>query len=72
MVAYLARTSPSEEGGTTGGSLDGEGAAERGYVIRGGRMFTYEAYTCLFDLLSFIPSLSDPKKVSAMRCMLSG
>jgi oleate hydratase len=51
-----------EEGGTAGGSLDGEGAAERGYVIRGGRMFTYEAYTCLFDLLSFIPSLSNPEK----------
>ncbi|WP_394760777.1 oleate hydratase [Phenylobacterium sp.] len=43
-----------------GGSLDGAGDAHEGYVIRGGRMFTYEAYTCTFDLLSFIPSLGDP------------
>ena len=43
-----------------GGSLDGTGDAHDGYVIRGGRMFTYEAYTCTFDLLSFIPSLDDP------------
>lgn len=43
-----------------GGSLDGAGDAHEGYVIRGGRMFTYEAYTCTFDLLSFIPSLDDP------------
>lgn len=51
-----------EEGGTTGGALDGQGSPDTGYVIRGGRMFTYEAYTCLFDLLSFIPSLSGPDK----------
>jgi oleate hydratase len=43
-----------------GGSLDGAGDAHEGYRIRGGRMFTYEAYTCTFDLLSFIPSLGDP------------
>jgi oleate hydratase len=41
-----------------GGSLDGEGFPERPYVLRGGRMFTEEAYTCMFDLLSFIPSLT--------------
>jgi len=51
-----------EEGDTRGGALDGHGSAETGYVIRGGRMFTYEAYTCLFDLLSFIPSLRAPDK----------
>jgi oleate hydratase len=45
-----------------GGSLDGEGSAERPYVLRGGRMFTDEAYTCMFDLLSFIPSLTAPGK----------
>src|ERR1019366_467270 len=39
-----------------GGSLDGKGSPEHSYVIRGGRMFTEEAYTCMFDLLSFIPS----------------
>ena len=51
-----------EETPLLGGSLDGAGSPDQGYVIRGGRMFTYEAYTCTFDLLSFIPSLSDPAK----------
>ena len=51
-----------EETPLLGGSLDGAGSPERGYVIRGGRMFTYEAYTCTFDLLSFIPSLTAPGK----------
>jgi oleate hydratase len=45
-----------------GGSLDGAGSPDHGYVIRGGRMFTYEAYTCTFDLLSFIPSLTNAAK----------
>lgn len=49
-----------EETGVVGGSLDGEGSLEHHYVIRGGRMFTEEAYTCMFDLLSFIPSLTVP------------
>jgi oleate hydratase len=48
-----------EETPMVGGSLDGNGSPDHGYVIRGGRMFTYEAYTCTFDLLSFIPSLTD-------------
>lgn len=30
--------------------------------MRGGRMFDEEAYTCTYDLLSFIPSLDDPGK----------
>jgi oleate hydratase len=51
-----------EETPLLGGSLDGGGSPDQGYVIRGGRMFTYEAYTCTFDLLSFIPSLGDPAK----------
>lgn len=49
-----------EEGGTLGGSLDGQGFPETGYVIRGGRMFTEEAYTCTYDLMYFIPSLVNP------------
>jgi oleate hydratase len=49
-----------EETGAIGGSLDGQGSPEHSYVIRGGRMFTEEAYTCMFDLLSFIPSLTAP------------
>ena len=51
-----------EETDVIGGSLDGEGSPEHNYVIRGGRMFTEEAYTCMFDLLSFIPSLTAPGK----------
>lgn len=51
-----------EETPLLGGSLDGAGSPDRGYLIRGGRMFTYEAYTCTFDLLSFIPSLTAPGK----------
>ena len=51
-----------EHAETMGGSLDGAGSPEQPYVIRGGRMFTEEAYTCTFDLLSLIPSLSDPEK----------
>jgi len=43
----------------TGGSLDGSGDAETGYVIRGGRMFE-EYFACTFDLLGTIPSANDP------------
>jgi oleate hydratase len=48
-----------EETPILGGSLDGGGSAATGYTLRGGRMVTYEAYTCMLDLLSFIPSLTD-------------
>ncbi len=48
--------------GDTGGSLDGHGSPENGYIIRGGRMFDDDAFTCTYDLLSFIPSLKDPQK----------
>ena len=48
-----------EETPILGGSLDGAGSPETGYSLRGGRMFTYEAYTCTFNLLSFIPALTD-------------
>ncbi len=67
-AAYLIRDggisgkniSVFEETNVIGGSLDGQGSPEHNYVIRGGRMFTEEAYTCMFDLLSFIPSLTAP------------
>jgi oleate hydratase len=51
-----------EEAPRSGGSLDGAGNPNDGYVIRGGRMFTYEAYSCTFGLLASIPSPSDPRK----------
>jgi oleate hydratase len=42
-----------------GGSLDGSGDLEQGFVIRGGRMFE-EHFGCTFDLLRTIPTLDDP------------
>lgn len=50
-----------EELDVLGGSLDGAGDPDEGYVIRGGRMFNF-SYVCTYDLLSFIPSLDDPSK----------
>lgn len=44
---------------TAGGSLDGAGSAETGYVVRGGRMFE-EQFLCTLDLLDGIPLPSDP------------
>jgi oleate hydratase len=49
-----------EEMTKIGGSLDGSGSAEGGYVSRGQRIFTYETSACTLDLLSFIPSLDVP------------
>src|SRR5471030_1405765 len=50
-----------EELNLTGGSMDGNGNHETGYVIRGGRMFDEEAYACIFVIMESIPSLTDPK-----------
>ncbi len=44
-----------------GGALDASGSPESGYFMRGGRMFERN-YRCTYDLLSFIPSISDPTK----------
>ena len=44
-----------------GGSLDGSGSADKGYVIRGGRMLE-EHYACTYGLFASIPSLTDPAK----------
>ena len=44
-----------------GGSLDASGSAERGYSMRGSRMFG-PAYVLTYDLLDSIPSLDDPDK----------
>jgi oleate hydratase len=49
-----------ESSKVTGGAMDGSGNPDTGYVIRGGRMLNF-TYRCLYDLLSTIPSLSDPK-----------
>ncbi len=49
-----------EETGTLGGSLDGLGSPEDGYVIRGGRMLNFETFECTWDHLRSIPSLGTP------------
>jgi len=49
-----------EQSDVLGGSLDGAGDADAGYVIRGGRMFEAH-YGCTLDLFSSIPSLSCPQ-----------
>ena len=40
-----------EELEVAGGALDGSGDSLKGYVTRGGRMSTEEAYVCLWDVL---------------------
>ncbi|WP_199242496.1 oleate hydratase [Desulfosporosinus fructosivorans] len=51
-----------EEMKIVGGSNDGAGNSEQGYVVRGGRMLNDEAYENTWELLSSIPSLNDPDK----------
>ncbi len=45
-----------------GGSMDGAGEPEKGYVIRGGRMLTTDNYECVWGLFKTIPSISNPGK----------
>jgi oleate hydratase len=44
-----------------GGSMDGSGNPEEGYVLRGGRMLNF-SYVCTYDLLERIPSMKKPEK----------
>ena len=46
-----------EEAAVMGGSLDGKGSSEHGYVMRGGRMLTTDNYECTWELFKSIPSL---------------
>jgi oleate hydratase len=46
-----------------GGSLDGAGSPQEGYVIRGGRMLESK-YVCTWDLFSSIPTLDESKTVT--------
>ncbi|WP_210521584.1 oleate hydratase [Hymenobacter terricola] len=50
-----------EEAAQAGGSLDAAGQAERGYVLRGGRMMNF-TYFCTYEVLASIPSLEHPGK----------
>lgn len=45
-----------EQSDTLGGSLDGSGTPDTGYLVRGGRMFERH-FTCTFDLLASVPSV---------------
>lgn len=48
-----------EEAHQPGGSLDAQGTAETGYLLRGGRMLDETAHASLFDLMSAIPGMID-------------
>jgi len=52
-----------EESAKIGGSLDGAGSPDDGYVMRGGRMLESK-YLCTFDLFSSIPTLDGSKTVT--------
>jgi oleate hydratase len=48
---------------TPGGSLDGSGSAQEGYVLRGGRMFESK-YVCTLELFDSIPTLDGKTTVT--------
>lgn len=52
-----------EESGLTGGALDGATSPldPAAYVTRGGRMLEDEAFQCVWDLFSTIPTVTDPQ-----------
>jgi oleate hydratase len=52
-----------EELNDVGGSLDGSGSAEDGYVLRGGRMLESK-YLCTYELFASIPTLDESKTVT--------
>jgi oleate hydratase len=52
-----------EELDRLGGSLDGAGSPQQGYVLRGGRMIESK-YLCTYDLFSSIPTLDERKTVT--------
>ena len=52
-----------EETEKVGGSLDGAGSPQVGYVVRGGRMIEAK-YLCTYDLFSSIPTLDESRSVT--------
>lgn len=56
-----------EQDATAGGALDGQGDPEHGFIARGGRMHE-QHFVCYWDLLSSIPSATDPKKSVTEEC----
>jgi len=51
-----------DRGPKMGGSFDGSGNAQSGYISRGFRMFEDTVYLCSYDLFSKIPSPENPGK----------
>ena len=52
-----------EKDSVLGGSLDGSGSPDQGYIVRGGRMFEPK-YQCTYDLFTSIPTLDKSKTVT--------
>ena len=52
-----------EESPLLGGSLDGSGDPEHGYVVRGGRMIE-SRYACTYELFDLIPTLDKSRTVT--------
>jgi oleate hydratase len=52
-----------EELDKIGGSLDGSGSPQNGYVLRGGRMLESK-YLCTYELFSSIPTLDESRTVT--------
>lgn len=52
-----------EESDNIGGSLDGAGTPELGYILRGGRMLESK-YLCTFNLFASIPTLDETETVT--------
>jgi oleate hydratase len=52
-----------EELDNLGGSLDGSGSPQNGYVLRGGRMLESK-YRCTYELFSSIPTLDESRTVT--------
>ena len=52
-----------EASGAIGGSLDGAGSPQHGYVLRGGRMLESK-YLCTFALFDSIPTLDESQTVT--------
>jgi len=52
-----------DESKNIGGSLDAQNlSSDEGYSMRGIRAFEEKAYSCFYDLMSSIPSLTNPEK----------
>ncbi len=52
-----------EELARLGGSLDGSGDPQKGYMVRGGRMIESK-YLCTYDLFSSVPTLDNKQTVT--------